>query len=1220
MVSSKDYATRSSVGATAALAGFEYQLDVSVFAALRLLLVTKSATRIVLEPANEEDLEADLTPDLPGRVRPSARLTIGYKLVVQVKLNSGEPWSIEAFDALLNHGERRIKAKHHLDDPDVHYLLVTDADAKGVARRLLVGDFEEPSDASSFPPFLAKTLATSPEGRVAIWGGLTERLIALEIGDILNDLLRIPRVRQTECRNELRREALRRMRGSHPGIWTRDDLLVTIRAYGGYLASASELETFVPPANFDKMAALLVERNAIVIKGPSGTGKTLSAMALSELARQRDGGLNVVTINPNDDPSATRRLVETGPTLFYVEDPWGQYSLRGGSEAWTEQLPRLLRNARLGHQYIVTSRSDMLGQAHAEQELERWSIELDADQYRNGELGRVYDRRMDLLPTDRQPHALAFRKGALEALETPLELDLFFTNLVDGPEPAEADHAFFERLLGLAHRDAVEAVVMKYLRSIDLVGLSAVVWGLLSARGNFNRVQLTALRRRLRATSPVLGDGLERLVDRLISTRHLRQPASAVSFAHPSVRAGFEAFLKEEWSRHEAALELLISALTELGGVHREWGLETAARVLEAAMRLGKTIGGLDAAFATSVASRKSIDDWLDESLVDLAADFRPLLKLAADVGTAESLPSELARWFVNGVRRGGAMFLTHWSPPEFSDAWYIRIAADPRSAVIAERFVREQLSQDRGIFGRDFATKLDRIATGLTPAFLTVAHEMVGTGFDQNVAVVAYGAIRDPAGYEAVVIEALDELLALQLAYDREGMDRWRAIVDGECDKGEEDYYASGHEDHGYASGVFIDTYIVELREAGRWRDLARHPRIKELAGYWAKVVQVSSTEATVEEVRSILVTTRACGAEEAGWDAARQHWDDALTPDLAARMLVDVGDEGTRRSLVRCALARARPTLIDRFHTLAGSAAPLVRLVVDMHSAWILIGSRYRTNKIKPVLSVIPPEIAEIFRALAVRNGSAKPVGEPVLQMLADAATTSIPMVLRAIVPVMIASGAKPTLAIRRWLSETKDKGSAIAATRAAIDIGDDDLVRLALKHDRADARLTSFEHLAPTLPDPLPRDLLDVWSDPGSRVRRALARALARRPHAEHLPVLLRMTRDKWSDAEPHNDEADSLPIAREAIEALASYDSIPEGSGDELVALAQATADRKLCQAALNASAVLCGPAVRLRIWALVEAGKSAQLRVDAMDALCAAPLWSLASSLKSRRRP
>jgi hypothetical protein len=72
----------------------------------------------------------------------------------------------------------------------------------------------------------------------------------------------------------------------------------------------------------------------------------------------------------------------------------------------------------------------MLGHARTDHELKRWSIELDADHYRNGELAQIYDKRMDLLATDLQSKALEFRE---DALETPLELDLFFTNLADGP-------------------------------------------------------------------------------------------------------------------------------------------------------------------------------------------------------------------------------------------------------------------------------------------------------------------------------------------------------------------------------------------------------------------------------------------------------------------------------------------------------------------------------------------------------------------------------------------------------------------------------------------------------------------------------------------------------------------------------------------------------------------------------------------------------------------
>jgi len=150
-------------GAKAALDGYEYQLGVSVVVALRWMLITKSASRITLEPANEEDLEADLEPATPGRVQPSANVADGYKLIVQVKLRNSGPWSIADFDALLKRGTTRRPAKHHLDDPGTRYLLITSADATGAARDLLVQGLEEWPQEQAFPPSLSGTLPHGPE-------------------------------------------------------------------------------------------------------------------------------------------------------------------------------------------------------------------------------------------------------------------------------------------------------------------------------------------------------------------------------------------------------------------------------------------------------------------------------------------------------------------------------------------------------------------------------------------------------------------------------------------------------------------------------------------------------------------------------------------------------------------------------------------------------------------------------------------------------------------------------------------------------------------------------------------------------------------------------------------------------------------------------------------------------------------------------------------------
>ena len=1194
--------TSAAGGAKAALDGFEYQLGVSVLAALRLMLITKSATRITLEPANDEDLEAELEPATPGRVQPSANVAAGYKLVMQVKLRDSGPWSIKDFDALLKHGTARQPARYHLDDPGTRYLLITNADTTGVARNLLVRGLEEWPEEQIFPSTLSTTLPHGPEGRIAIWGVLTERLLNLELNDILGSLLRVPQSLQAECRARLRDEALRRMRGTSPGVWTRVDLLSVIRSSGGYLASAPQLESFVPPANYQVLRDLLERQNALVLTGPSGTGKTWTALALVDQSRQRPSAPEIIQVNVNDGPSSTRTLADTGPKLFYVEDPWGQYSLRGGADVWTEQLPRLLREAHAGHQYVVTSRTDMLGQAKADESLKRWTVVLDADQYRDGELANIYDKRLDLLATDLQAKALDFRANALEALETPFEIDLFFTYMADGPKPSEFDRAFFRRILALAHRDAVEGVVVSYLRDSDRTGASAIVWALLAARSQFDRNQLVGLNRQLWTIDPTVVDGLEKLVNRLVSTRHLRQPAQTVSFSHPSVRAGFEMFIKENWARSVSALMSLISALTQLSGSQRDWALETAARSLKAIADLNSGTESPGMEFEIDTASRRAIDAWLEESLVDPHADFRPVLQLASDVGTQKSTPSELARWFIKGIRRDGQIFLDHWQPPTFDDAWYARVSADSRSFTIADRFVREQLPQERDDVGDDFSDQLDRIASGLTPAFVAAARKMVAYGFVDNVAAVAAGAVRDLDRYEDVLDAALDELSGLNRSYEREGREQWRAIADGECDKAYEEGYQWHHEDDGYAAETLVAAYMNKVRSIGHWRTLEQHPRISEMAGIWARDISNTSGSVSSEELRTVIAVTRSSKDEEHAWTGARKHWQATLGSDLEQRILSSPVDDRVRAALIQCALEASPATLTLCLQRLATSPASFVQILVDMHAAQTQISSRTRARRLRPLLASIPRAGKEIFQALSINDKPPRAVGQTALSLLKEAAETVPPIALDQIVPVMIVSGSAPSAAIRRWLFETKDQKLAKAAAEAAIRIQDDALVWLALDHARADARQAALPYLAKPLPKPLPQRLLNLSSDPGSRVRRSLTRILAARPHLDHQRVLLRLIDDDWSDTDPFYDQQPSYPIAREAIAGLADYGNLSDEIGEALLVQAERTDDRSLGIVALNTAAQGCGPAIRRKIWDLSFLDQPRWVRVDAIDAL------------------
>lgn len=1193
-------------GAVAAQRGFEYQLNVSVLAALKLLLISNATTTIILEAASEEDMEADLAADEPGCATPIANVTGSARLVIQVKLSTGNPWSVAAFKRLLNHGKRRQSASSHLADPRVRYLLVTTADATGEARNLLVDEFLERPDATSFPRSLRDILPHSPDGRVAIWGQLSERRLQLEIQHIFS-LLSVPQNKQDACLFALRAEAKARMLGVYSGAWVREDLLVTIRQYDGSWGGAGVLKKFVPPSNFCELEEMLDRKNAVVITGRSGIGKTYAALALCELARKSEPVLNVISIDASSSPSTVRQLPGPGLALIYVEDPWGQYSLRPGADAWTTQLPALLRAAEPGKRYIITSRNDMLTSAGATELLKPWAVELDSENYVSGELELIYEHNMQLLRPHLQLKALEFQPRVLERLDTPLELDLYFSQLMQGPEPGEVDPAFLSRVLALSHREAVEDVVLQYLRAMSDERAPAQIWALLATRGNFDRNQLAGIQRALRKLDPSLAGGLDKVTDRLIATRHLRQPSALISFSHPSVRAGFEVFIRSSWSGCEYALEQLISALTSLPDQLNAWGVETAARVVAEVRELAVTAPHSVPDFQPDEASQAKIDAWLEDALLDESAEFPALLRLASKSGSSTSIPCEVARWFVQRFRRGGDYFAENWQPREFDDAWYERVYVDSSTALIAARFIRIQLPRDDGNYSDDFPAQLSRLAIGLEKAFIDAARSLIGEGFIQVAELIAREAVRDLDAYLSVVDASLDDIRQIDLRDEVEKPVQLR-IADGELSEAAKDYYEDFQDDAGWSSATLVEAYVVARRAAGAWEDLASHPRASELSLIWAQCAQKAHMVPCEAEVLALFLVTETAGIQYAAWDLARKYWFQSLHGKLLEQILCFAEDDQLRWAAVRCACKVSCSTLSTCFQYLSSEPASFVRLIVDIHDAMEFEDHA----ELRITLGVESISVLEIFDALSKKNHEEHGLGIEARELLETAMDQGCPYVVAAIAPILIEHGVLPHAITRKWMQAAIDPVNARAAVAAAIELGDLDGVTGALKHARADARALALEHRAAAGKVPLAPDLLALADDPGSQVRMALICALADKPHADHLGVLMKLATDSWDESSPRYNEPPSYPIAQNAVKALAAYSVLSDETGNALILLAVGTKDITLRNLSLQLAAKNCSALVQEKIWEMVQTESKLDLRLAAADAIALAP--HLASSV------
>jgi hypothetical protein len=423
----------SSSGAPAALAGFAYQLNVSIFVALDLLLIQKSARVVTLEPANSEDIESILDEGQPDTTEAHSTMSEGYNLIIQVKRRSGEPWRPADFIRLLNHGKSRDSARKTLELQRNRYLLITTAAVRGTLRSLRIEDFGAWPEPGSLEGDLISALGDSVDTRVAIWESLSDYVLDHKIGDIFTKL-RVPYARWDDCKRALREEASSRMQGTGAGRWLRSEMETLIRAFGGFLASSPLLEHYVRPGNWSELTAKLEQSNALLIKGPSGTGKTVTALALCEWARERNPRLAIET---SSDINRLSPFNLSGPTLFYVDDPWGQSTLRPGSETFGEQAQAAFSDARPDCRYIVTSRTDMLKLGKPKQRWMTGRSRLTGD-YEEGQLAAIYDRHLNALAVQYQEDAYKFRPTALSRLKTPFEVKRFSARSPKAQEQSRA--------------------------------------------------------------------------------------------------------------------------------------------------------------------------------------------------------------------------------------------------------------------------------------------------------------------------------------------------------------------------------------------------------------------------------------------------------------------------------------------------------------------------------------------------------------------------------------------------------------------------------------------------------------------------------------------------------------------------------------------------------------------------------------------------------------
>ena len=1126
-----DTAEDASGAGAASLAGYEYQIDVSVWLALDLVLVSRQAEDIVLEPASQEDLEAVLADSEPGRLVSSIPM-MGYTLIVQAKRRSGDAWTPTTLKSLLEHGsEKRVSAAKRLIDPNSRYLLVTSAGVNGDARKLKqrrAGTWPKPD---AMPSVIANAIDHDISGRISIIANQDDERLRTDIDRLLNEGCRIPNGRLAECRTKLREDARARIARAGGGRWKRKELEAIIREYGGYLSSTPELENYVYPNNWNALRATMERGAAAIIIGQSGTGKTLATKKLYDDLRKEMPGLTRVPIRLG--PSQLRDDATPSPVLYDIEDPWGRFDFDPKSHPWSNQLGDFLASARPDRMIIATSRLDVAQASGVLGTVKPWVVALEAENYGKAERKQLYRSRIDGLPRDLQSLARDSERRVLEKLATPFEIQKFFdamrTEDLRGPQDAPR---FVAAAIEQAHQNSIEQTVIEQIEGRDDVRAATVVWALLAANDKVTRLVLREIEDALADIDRAMEKGISPLVDFFVAARNLRQSDGAIiTYYHPRVEAGITRTLEKHRQVVRQTLRRLIDFLVSDSGPGTEWGAGTAARMLANA--------GEKFSVKVSNGAAAKIDAWLEARLVDGGKAFETHLELAARAGSAASNVAETARFLLHRPDRSfSGMF--SWERPELSLDWYHARKDDASTKPLVEKFIRLVLPQDRTHYPSSFVDELFKLSSGLEAAFLEAARTAVHYGYIASDDAIAHGALKDAKGFEAVVDMAIEVLTPSE-------DDRQKAAelhLDIVNDVYSDDYAAHlSDNDDGYTASEFLKAYVEHVRGNAAWQSLARHRHADRLRPYWLRAIAEDSREGRVNDKEFAEAFRIAYGTkdEDELWGTLLGAWNDQYRPSLESRVCEGSANVDTNRDALACLLEHA-PQALDMIVANLAERGALSRIVEICRDVAYLRRNRASggakcTTSAEVATERLPPTFRELCAAeVAMANEEIPVVSEAAREVLATIPSASSQV--RTLRLKLDAFTALPVEDDVRWALETSDhSGTAVLAVEAAIRHGMTNEVESALNHRFAHAAACALLAIASPLPAPLPDRLLGLASHRASPVRRALVEVLKTKPHPAHQSTLVTLADDKWSKSTMnYGADNDDYPIAQAAIAAL------------------------------------------------------------------------------------
>lgn len=754
--------------------GYEYQIYVTVRTALYLIFKEKLCTEIIIEPATEEDIAANLNVNSDKVISTLQMQLIKKSIQVQVKLRSDGPLDVSEFKSYISNNEtgpqspgpapRKRPIQLLNEDSELMYILITTSEANKNLKPFVVENIGEFSSANinNTAAGIKALKGVSTDDllkRIGIIEQQVPKLLVFEIKEYLSNYCHVPLTRHDDCIAELVACVRNCLLGLRNKAWTENEIREVLYKHSGFPVVNKIMSSYVEPSNYLQIIEHLQKKNKLLIIGTPGVGKTLTADMIEYKYSISATPYEVVKKEVGIG-GVKNYLKRTGRYLFYLEDPWGYNSLSSEALAWMSELSKLLEQASDDKKFLITSRISILEQAALSKKslnsIEDDCITITQENYDKDARERILLNKIIFLRSWQKDFVNVNKSKILSRLTVPISLDRFVALLETESDASKV------KIDTLIQKSLVESIHVTVVEEISNIGEEAIVssialW-LLAATGEEITIENARfVRKVIRAKYLRYELDIPKHIEWMERARWMYLKGRAF-YMHPTTLSGIEEIVEQNSAKSEDVISHFLGSLVENN--MQELAYNVITKLKDRKQMIPSEV--------SAIITRYLIDKLMCSADADYSQNFYRVALWSNGNDPITLIAKGLSIQETKGRLHSG---FERWIYPRWDDKQFQLIKVSEHARIIARNFIRIILPHTHAIYGDNLVDLFSKLEWDFSTECQEILEFRSTESIMNGELIINMALMGNPPLYEKVLNIVLSELSYVE--------DWWKNSVD---------------------------------------------------------------------------------------------------------------------------------------------------------------------------------------------------------------------------------------------------------------------------------------------------------------------------------------------------------------------------------------------------------------------------------------------------------